>query len=408
MAAFVYRGRNARGQLVTGKLEANDKAAVADQLFASGIVPIDISQAIVNSALSLNALMSRSRDKVTRPDLILFFRQLHTLSRAGVPILRALAGLQESAASAGLARIIEDMRVSLDSGRELSAAMRRHTHAFTRFHVAMVQVGEMTGRLEEIFMRLSQHLAFEEEMAQRVKQATRYPTFVIIAMVIAMTIANVFIIPQFAKMYEGLGSNLPFLTTVLIGFSNFTVDYWWVVVLAGASAWYAFNAWIATEEGRMVWDRVKLELPIAGKIIKQATLARFARSLALSIKSGVPLVQALTTVSEVVDNKFISLKVMQMSTGVQRGESVLATAAATKVFSPIVLQMVAIGDETGALDDLMQEIAEMYEREVEYDVKGLSAQIEPILIVFLAGFVLILALGILSPMWGMHKAALSN
>lgn len=408
MTTYAYRGRNAQGELVSGRLEAADKSMIADQLFGSGIVPIEIAPVFADAAGTIRSLFNRSRDKVSHTDLILFFRQLYTLSRAGVPLLRALAGLQESASNPTLARIIDDMRVSLDSGRELSAAMRRHTHIFKPFHIAMVQVGEMTGRLEEIFLRLSQHLDFENEMHQRVKQALRYPSFVIIAMAIAIAIANVFIIPSFSKMYESMGANLPFITQVLITFSNFTVNYWWVVIAGLAAAWFAFHAWAATSEGRYVWDRLKLSFPIAGEIIQKATLSRFARSLSLSIKSGVPLVQALNTVAEVVDNKFIGLKVQQMSIGVQRGESVLGTAAASGVFSPVVLQMIAIGDETGALDDLMQEIALMYEREVEYEVKGLSAKIEPILIVFLAAFVLILALGILSPMWSLHKAALNK
>lgn len=408
MTMFTYRGRNARGQLVTGRLEGDDRSVVADQLFGSGVVPIEISPIMVDPMAALKSLLVRRGQKIARTDLVLLFRQLHTLTKAGVPILRALAGLQESASSPALATVIEDMRVSLDSGRELSAAMRRHPRVFTAFHIAMIQVGEMTGRLEEVFIRLSEHLDFEQEMSQRIKQATRYPTFVIIAMVIAVTIANVFIVPQFTKMYSQLGQNLPFLTRVLMASSDFFVNYWYVMIGMGAGAFYSFKGWLATEDGRLVWDRVKLDLPIGGKIIRKVTLARFARSLSLSLKSGVPLVQALNTVADVVDNKFIRHKVLHMSMGVQRGESVLATSAASKIFSPVVLQMVAIGDETGALDDLMQEIATMYEREVEYDVKGLSAQIEPILIVFLAAFVLVLALGLLSPMWGLNKALIKG
>jgi MSHA biogenesis protein MshG len=408
MPMYAYRGRNAVGQMVTGRLEANDKGSIADQLFGAGIVPIEISLAVDDATVSLKTMFVQSRQKVSTIEMVLLFRQLYTLSKAGVPILRALAGLQESAANPALAKIIDDMRVSLDSGRELSSAMRRHPHVFTQFHVAMVQVGEMTGRLEEIFLRISEHLDFEDQMHGKVKSALRYPTFVIIAMVAAITIANVFIIPQFTKMFESLGTDLPFLTQLLVGMSDFTVHYWWTFIVAIIGGQYSFKAWVATDEGRLAWDRIKMGLPIAGKIITKATLARFARSLALSIKSGVPLVQALNSVAAVVDNRYVESKIRQMSLGVQRGDSVLATAAQSKIFSPITLQMIAIGDETGELDDLMLEIATMYEREVEYDVKGLSAQIEPILIVFLAAFVLILALGILTPMWGMHKAMLTK
>ena len=408
MPMFAYRGRNARGDLVSGRLDAGDQTAVADQLFASGITPVTIVPALSDAGTSFSAMLKRRGEKVTSVDMVLLFRQLYTLSRAGVPLLRALAGLQESAANPALASIIDDMRVSLDSGRELSAAMRRHTHIFTPFHINMVRVGEMTGRLEEIFLRLSEHLDFENEMGSKIKSALRYPTFVIIAMVIAVTLANVFIIPTFAKMFESLKQDLPMMTRILIAMSNFTVNYWWVIVAGAAGGWFSFKSWSSTEEGCLVWDRVKMRLPIAGKIVRQATLARFARSLSLSLKSGVPLVQALDTVADVVDNAYMGAIIRKMSIGVQRGESVLATAAASGAFAPIVLQMIAIGDETGGLDDMMQEIATMYEREVEYDVKGLSAQIEPILIVFMAVFVGILALGILTPMWNMHGAQMKK
>ena len=408
MSLYAYRGRNAQGQTVRGQLEAGDTGAIADQLFRIGITPVEIVRAAQDTGTGALTFLRRTRDKVSRDELIMFSRQMYTLSKAGVPILRALAGLQESATSAAFARVIEDMRVSLDSGRELSAAMRRHTQVFNEFYISMVRIGEMTGELEYIFLRLFEHLDFENEMRGRVKAALRYPMFVVIAMAVAMVLANLFIIPTFAKMYEGLGAELPVLTRVLIGFSNFTVNYWWLVVLGLVGIYFALKSWVATTEGRYSWDRFKLRLPVAGKIVTQATLARFARSLGLSLKSGVPIVQALTTIAEVVDNAFMAERILKMRDGVESGESVLRTAVDAGVFSPVVLQMIAIGDETGAIDDLMLEIAGMYEREVEYDVKGLSAQIEPILIVFLAGFVLILALGILTPMWGMHKAVLGK
>lgn len=408
MTLFVYVGRDPRGELVNGRLEADASGQIADQLLTMGITPVRIDPSLNQSGLTWRSLVPRRKDRVARTDLVLLFKQLYTLSRAGVPILRALAGLQESAANKVLSRIIDDMRVSLDSGRELSAAMGRHPEVFTPFHVNMVRVGEMTGRLEEIFLRLAEHLDFEEEMSRRVKQATRYPTFVVVAIAIAIAIANLFIIPTFAKMYESMGSALPVLTRVLIGFSNFTVNYWWLVAGAGVFGWVSFKQWLATTAGRASWDRIKLDLPIAGPILRQATVARLARSLSLSLRSGVPLVQAMVTVADVVDNSYVGKKVLAMSVGVQRGESVLGTAAASGVFSPVALQMIAVGDETGALDDLMGEVATMYERDVEYAVKGLSAQIEPILIVFMAAFVLVLALGILSPMWGLHKAALKG
>jgi MSHA biogenesis protein MshG len=272
----------------------------------------------------------------------------------------------------------------------------------------MVRVGEMTGRLEEVFLRLFDHLEFDRDMRERVKTAMRYPTFVVIAMVAAMVVVNVFVIPQFEKVFASFHAELPLMTRILIGFSRFTVAWWPAFGVGAAGAIFGFRAWTRTTPGHLAWDRYKLRLPIAGKIIHKATMARFARSFALSIRSGVPIVQALTVVAQTADNAYLSMRIEQMRDGVERGESILRTATNAQVFTPIVLQMIAVGEESGSLDDLMDEIAMMYEREVDYELKTLSSQIEPILITFLGAMVLVLALGIFLPIWDLGKAALHN
>ena len=337
---------------------------------------------------------------------MLFSRQMHTLLKAGVPIMRALAGLQESAQNPVFARILQSLRESLDSGRELSAALRLHPKVFSPFYVSMVQVGEMTGLLDETFMRLYGHLEFEKEMNERIKSALRYPMFVVIAMAIAIVVVNVLVIPAFAKVFAGFNTELPLMTRILMGFSNFMIDYWLLITAAIIGGVFGFRRYINTTAGRFQWDKYKLELPIAGKIILKSTLARFARSLALAFKSGIPILQGLGVVSLVVDNAYMRNRIEHMRDGVERGESILRTAITSEVFTPTVLQMIAVGEETGDMDGLMFEIAGMYEREVEYEIKTLAQQIEPIMIVALGVLVLILALGIFLPMWDLGKAAL--
>ncbi|MCZ7563960.1 MAG: type II secretion system F family protein [Burkholderiales bacterium] len=409
MPVFSYKGRNARGELVQGTLEAGDSGAIADQLFNTGITPVEIKSGAAAVAAGRGiaaAIAARFAEKITLTDLMLFCRQMYTLIRSGVPMLRALGGLRESATNPALGRVIHDLQINLDAGRELSAGMRRHTAVFSPFVVNMVRVGEMTGRLEEIFLRLAEHLEFENEMRGRIKTALRYPLLVVGVMAAALAIVNVFVIPAFAQIYDGFGAKLPLLTRVLIGFSEFTVQYGWLIVAAAIAGWMAFRTWIRAPAGRYRWDRFKLRIPIAGKIVLKATLARFARSFALTLKSGVPLVQSLTVVAAVVENDFVGQRIEQMRDGVERGESIARTAATAGVFTPVVLQMVAVGDETGQLDEMLAEVAQMYERDVEYDLKNLSTQIEPILIIALAALVLILALGVLMPIWGLGKAAL--
>ncbi|MCR4298727.1 MAG: type II secretion system F family protein [Gallionella sp.] len=410
MAVFAYKGRNKRGDQVEGTLDGSDSGAIADQLMNTGITPTDIKafRGITGGEVRKPDWLKRllTEKPITPMDLQLFSRQMYTLLKAGVPIMRALAGLQESTQNLTFAAMIQDLRESLDSGRELSAALRRHPKIFSPFYVSMVQIGEMTGMLDETFIRLHDHLEFERDMRERIKTAMRYPSFVILAMVIAIIVINLFVIPAFAKVYAGFHAELPVITKMLIGFSGFMVSYWMLMLAILIGAMLGFRFYINTPDGRYKWDRYKFKLPIAGKIILKATLARFARSLALSFKSGMPILQGMNVVSMVVDNEFMRSRIEQMRDGVERGESILRTAVAAGVFNPVVLQMIAVGEETGDMDGLMFEIAAMYEREVEYEVKTLSSQIEPVLIVTLGIMVLILALGVFLPMWDLGKAAM--
>ena len=409
MPLFAYRGRNARGELVRGVLENSDSGAVADQLLNSGVSPIEISpSADPQARVGERWLSGLVAEKVTLEDMLLFSRQMYSLLKSGVPILKSLAALQESATRIGFANMLQDVRTSLDSGRDLSSAMRRHPKIFSPFYISMVRVGELTGALEEVFLRLFNHIEFEREIKEKVSQALHYPSFVVVVMALALVIVNIFVIPAFARIFAGFKAELPFMTKVLLGFSDFMVQYWPALLGATVGAYVLFRLWVGTPAGRYIWDRTKLRVPVAGKIVLKATLARFARSLSIALKSGVPIVQALSVVEQVVDNTYVGQRIEQIRDGVERGESLLRTAVTTGVFTPVVLQMVAVGEETGELDDLLREVADMYQREVEYELKTLSSQIEPILIVLLGILVLILALGVFLPMWDLGQAALAG
>jgi len=406
MPRFTYSGRTQGGEKAQGLLEADSAAECAASLQRNGIIPIAIretGQAERRGAgqVQLNLFAQRVRPI----DVQLFSRQLYTLMRSGVPILRSLAGLVESATNSAFARVIASLKESLESGRDLSTAMRQHPDVFSTFYVAMVRVGEATGRLDEIFLRMFEHLEFERETRARIKEALRYPSFVLIAMVIAVMVINVFVIPAFSKVYAGLGAELPLMTKILIETSRITLDYGWFMLAGVVLGLAGFRAWRATDGGRLVWDRFKLRVPFTGSIVLRSTLARFARTLALSLKSGIPAAQALSVVAEVTDNAWIASRVEQMRNGIERGESILRTAQTAAVFSPVVLQMIAVGEETGSIDELMQEVADMYDREVDYEIKTLAARIEPLIIVAMGGIVLVLALGVFLPMWDLASVA---
>lgn len=409
MQTFAWRGRNNRGEQIAGVLDAETEDAVAGQLLAGGVTPVQIT--VAGASLSApkqdwwHALGARP---VSMEDCLVLSRQLYTLQKAGVPILRSLAGLQASTAQASLIALLDDIRASLDQGRELSAALARHPKVFSPFYVAMVRVGEMTGRLTEVFQRLSEHLEFELDIRARIKQALRYPTMVVAAMAIAVVIINIFVLPTFATAFASFKAELPLMTRMLLGFSAWTLQWWPMLVAAAVGLVVVVRGVLASPEGRYRWDRLKLRLPIAGPIVLKATLARFARSFALASSSGVPISQAMTVVAQTVDNAFIGNRIEQMRDGVERGESISRCAAAAGVFTPIVLQMIAVGEETGELDTLMVEIAQMYERETDYSIKGLSAAIEPVLLLIIGAMVLVLALGVFLPLWNLGQAAMGR
>ncbi len=408
MPYFAYKARDAGGKLIEGVLEGASSGGVADLLLGRGVTPVSIEETRARGQGNGNAALTLFKPRVQHVDILLFSRQIHTLLKAGVPIMRALNGLQESATNPAMKEVIRDVRESLEAGRELSVSLARHPKVFSSFYISMVRVGEATGLLDEIFLRLFEHLEFERFMREQVKSALRYPMFVVIAMAVAIVVVNLFVIPAFAKVFQGFGAELPLMTRLLLGFSDFMVTWWPAMLVALIGGVVAFRAWVGTNAGRMQWEALALRFPIAGKIVSKAAMARFARSFALSTRSGVPVMQALSNSAQTVDNSYIAAKIEGMRDTVERGESVLRASIASGFFTPVVLQMVAVGEESGALDDMMEEVGQMYQREVEYELKTLGQQIEPILIVCLGALVLILALGIFLPMWDLGKVAIKR
>ncbi len=406
MPMFDYSGRNARGEVMQGQVESPNPRAVAQWMMTAGITPITIKPlADYTRAGWLRRLNERP---LTDVDLLLFTRQMGTMVKSGVAMMQALAAIQKSTRKPRLARLLQAMRDDLDKGLELSAAIARHPKFFNEYYVNMVKVGEGTGRLEEIFRSLFTQIEFEKHMKQKIKGAVRYPSFVMTAIVIAIAILNIYVIPVFATVYASFKVALPPLTQLLIGASNFTVNHWWAIVAAVVLAVYAFRSWTGTRDGRYTWDKQKLRIPIVGSILVKSTIARFALSLAIASKSGVPLMQAFTLVSRVVENAYYEQRILQMRDGVERGESMLRVAQSAGIFTPLELQMIAVGEETGDIDAMMEQVAKMHQDEVEYEVDRLSETLEPILLAAMAVLVMILLLGIFLPLWDLGQVAIKR
>lgn len=412
MPTYTYRGRDSDLALVSGTIEADSPAMVVQQLGVRGVIvtQVDAFRASAEAReTGVPSWWARANARpVTEEDVILFARQMYTLMRADVPILRALGGLQDSAANPGFAEVLGDVRSSIEQGRELSTALGRHPGVFSPFFVAMTRVGEVSGRMAEVFDRLFLHLESERDVREQVKAALRYPVIVLVAAAIALVVLNLFVIPVFAGVYTTLHAKLPPLTRVLIAVSSWSVQWWPVVAAAAVGAWLAVRGFLRLSEGRYWWDRQKLRLPLVGDIVLKGTLARFARSFAMASRSGIPVLQALTVVSRTSDNAYIAREIEVMRDAIERGESLYRSAAGSGIFTPVVLQMIAVGEETGELDSLLTEIASMYEREIAYSIKRLSTRVEPILLLIIAAVVLVLALGIFVPIWSLGEAAMGK
>ncbi|HET8869210.1 MAG TPA: type II secretion system F family protein [Aquabacterium sp.] len=406
MPQFAYYGRNANREPVEGRIEAASVANVADILSQTGITPVSITEVpqVQQASEVIGKLMGKER--VTDVDLMMFTRQFYTLTKAGVPIIRALRGLELSTQQKSLKKLYIELAQALESGVELSQAMTRREDVFDPFYVSMVRVGESAGRLEEVFLGLFEHLEFQKYIREQVKSALRYPTFVVLAMVVAVAIINVFVIPAFAKVFASLHAELPLMTRVLMATSEFTLTWWPAVILAAFGAWIGWKQFLKTDMGRLKWDRLKLRMPIVGELIEKGVLAQGMRSLALVFRSGVPVVQGLTLSAQVVDNAYIAQALTAMRSQVERGDSLLTASQRSGVFPPLVLQMIMVGEESGTLAEMLEEIGQMYQRDMEYGLKTLAQKIEPILLVLMGAMVLVLALGVFLPMWDLGKAAI--
>jgi len=409
MAAYNYVGRNASGNQVKGKLEGANTASIAEQLSRQQIIPVSIEPAKENKSseldvnnINIGELLGFS--PVSLDDLIVLCRQMYALMRSGVPILRAIHGLAESTSSPKLKAALSEVATQLEGGYALSSALNQHPRIFSPLFVSLVHVGENTGQLDGSFLKLAIYFEREQETRKRIKAALRYPSFVIIAILVAIVILNIFVIPTFANMFAKLGADLPLATKMLIASSNFFLNYWPHLLISAVVGFFGIRAYLKTKDGQFRWDRRKVKLPIVGSIIERSVLSRFTHSFAIVLKAGVPMTSGLSLVADAVDNTFMREKIIAMRGGIESGESLLRTAVASNLFTSLVLQMIAVGEETGRVDELLEEVADYYEREVDYDLGTLTARIEPVLLVVVAVMVLILALGIFTPMWDMASA----
>ncbi|NVD07586.1 type II secretion system F family protein [Vibrio sp. JPW-9-11-11] len=403
MPTFNYQGRHADGTATSGSIDAPTQEAVVEQLMNKGIIPISVEIGAQSRGLNID-LKTLFTPAIPLEVLVIFCRQLYSLTKAGVPLLRSMKGLSQNSANKQLQDALEDVTQELTNGRSLSSSMQMFPKVFSPLFVSMIHVGENTGRLDQALLQLAGYYEQEVETRKRIKTAMRYPTFVISFIVVALFILNVKVIPQFSSMFARFGVDLPLPTRILISTSEFFVNYWVMMVAVIVAGLFGFKAWINTAAGRERWDKFRLRMPVVGELVNRAQLSRFSRTFALMLKAGVPLNQSLALSAEALGNKYLENRLLEMKASIEAGGTISSTAINSGVFTPLVIQMISVGEETGRIDELLLEVSDFYDREVDYDLKTLTARIEPILLVIVAGMVLILALGIFLPMWGMLDA----
>jgi len=405
MAIFHYRARGAHGDAIEGTIDAGSPDLAAARLIEGGLTPVDIQPFIERVSLGGNLEML-FRPKVQSADLIQFSRQMHSMLRAGIPIFRAVTGLASTTSNRSLAQTLHQASASLESGHSLSDALGQHPRVFSVFYISLVRVGETSGKLTEIFQQLAFYLDREKTTRGKIKSALRYPTFVISAIAVALAVISIWVIPAFDKLFKSFGAELPLPTRILMAISDFMVAYWPALLLLLAMLMGGVRLYLNTEPGRYRWDKLRLRLPLVGTVIYRASLARFSHLFSMAMNSGVPLMTALTVVAHALNNSYLEERILGMRGGVEHGKALSLTAANSGIFDPLVLQMLAVGEESGTMSELLAELADYYEREVDYAIDRLSAAIEPILTVVIGGLVLVMAMGIFLPMWNLASVAL--
>ncbi len=404
MPQFKYTGRNSYGDSVDGEVEAGSLDAAANQIIGIGVAPIEILQLEESVSEFWQALQDRFlKPRVKLDELMILSRQLYRLLKAGVPLNRVMHGLAATSKNPTLTEALQDIEQCMNAGIDMATALGKHPKIFSRLFVNLVHVGENTGRLDQSFLQLAQYLQLELDTRKRIASATRYPMFVMIAIGIALVIVNIFVIPVFANMFEKFNADLPWATELLLGVSSFFVSYWPLLLIVLVSAVTSVKRFVKTPVGAFWWGRNKLRIPVVGSIVERAMLGRFTRTFGMMLQAGVPLTTAMQLCAQTADNAYFESKISAMRDGIERGDTLVRIATQSELFSPLILQMMSVGEETGQMDDLLLEVAMHYESEVDYDLQCLSSKIEPILISFIAGLVAVLALGIFLPMWDMFS-----
>jgi len=374
---FEYKGRTLAGATVAGEMQAKDRKDLERILRGRRILVSQVNRKAAEIKLSFGS------KKVSRIDVSRFTRQFSTMIGAGLPMVQCLEILGTQMESAELRRIINEVRESVSSGTTLSEALAKHRKVFDELYTNMVEAGEIGGALDTILVRLAVYREKADALVRKVKGAMVYPTVVVIVAVGVTAAMLTFIVPVFAKMFEGLGAELPMPTQVVLGISHFLQNNFFILIgliIAGA---FGFRAWVRTDKGKLAFDKFMLKTPLFGTLIRKSAVARFTRTLGTLLQSGVSILDALDITAKTAGNKVIQNAIRKSVLSIAEGDTITAPLKESGVFPPMVTQMIHVGEKTGGLDDMLNKIADFYDEEVDAAVSALTSIIEPVIIVFM-------------------------
>lgn len=395
---FQYKVRNKEGKLIQGSLEADSKELVADKLKQMGFVPLSIDASKAGGGLG-KQMSFGGGGKLKVRDLAIFSRQFATMINAGLPLIRAIDILADQSESKLLSGALKEVRQDIERGASLSGAFGNHPKVFSRLYVAMVKSGEAGGVLDTVLLQLATTIEKQLALKRKVKSAMMYPVGVLCLVALIVTAMLTFVVPKFSDLFASMGSELPLPTQVLVVLSGVIRGYWWAIGAGGFGAVFVFRKWKATPAGRAVLDRMALKAPVMGTIVHKSAIARFSRTLSVLLRSGVNILTSLEITGDTVGNAVIEATMEDIRNGVRAGQPMSTPMAAHDIFPPMVVQMLAVGEETGAVDDMLGRVAEFYEDEVEAAVEGLTSLLEPLLMAFLGGTVGVMVVALYMPMF---------
>ncbi len=406
MPAYAYKARDQQGKLVKGYLDALSADDAMRRVDMQGLIPLEVrvkDGAGPKAAAAKRRHVFFSHKKVPASEIVVMTRQLLTLLSAGVPILSCLDALIAQTGNAGLRGVLQGIQKDVESGSALSAAFAKYPETFSPLYIATLRAGETGGVLPEVLSRLADMMENDVETMRGVKSAMRYPIMVVVALCVAFTILITFVVPKFAALFARFDTPLPLPTRLLIEANRIIVESWFIVLPALALAMLLVKAWRGTPRGRFLWDAMILKLPVFGPLTLKVSMARFARMFSTLYQCGVPVLRVIEIVSQTVGNSVIGKEIADMAASVKQGQGLAEPLKKGKLFPPMVVQMLSVGEKSGSVDEMLGEVSKHYDMETKYMVKNLTALIEPMLIVGLGIIVLILALGIFLPMWSMIK-----